>query len=151
MDNSNLYITICITADIYKYSVWWRMSIIRHSSIIRSYIDRPLCPLQRARTEHLPVPPPLRRSWIDHSPGLCLPHVRQHLTWTQLEEGTSDLLKGNSGCFLKNIYKFKSNPSQCREGITWGCCCVRSALQRSIMRRASMLWSLFRIHYSRPK
>lgn len=43
-----------------------------------------------ARTEHLPVPTPLWRSWINHASGLRLRHVWQHRARSEPEEGTSE-------------------------------------------------------------
>ena len=48
--------------------------------------------LQRARHEHLPVPPALRRGRLHHPPGVGLPHRRQHLPRPQPEEGRPSAL-----------------------------------------------------------
>lgn len=64
-----------------------KRNIRRPSTTAAMSVNRRICVLQGAWTEHLPVPSPLWRSRINHSFGLCLSHVWQHLTRTQPEEG----------------------------------------------------------------
>lgn len=52
------------------------------------YHTSSLClPAQGARTEHVPVPPPLWRGRLNHPPGYRIPNSGQHLPWTQPQEG----------------------------------------------------------------
>ncbi len=44
-------------------------------------------PTQGARTEHLSVSPTLRRGWLHHPPGFCLPYGWQHLAWPKSQKG----------------------------------------------------------------
>lgn len=51
----------------------------------------PVFLLQGTRAEHVPVPASLRGGWLHHSPGVCLPHSRQHFPRAAPQEGKQPL------------------------------------------------------------